>query len=96
MLWRSVRLAIKFRIVRLVLFQDIVDGSQQHSGNSSHGFLVTAALFQSIVTVDNFGVLVLTLDSGKRTLNKKGFDVNSGATDTSGFLLPGTLVVLRS
>ena len=57
---------------------------------------MTSALSQSIVTVNDFRVLVFALDSGKRTLNKKRLDVNTRAADTSGFLLSGTLVILRS
>lgn len=40
-----VRLSIKVGVVRLILFEDIVDGSQQHSRNRDDGFLVTSALF---------------------------------------------------
>jgi len=78
-----------------VFLENAADGSQQHSSNSNDGFLVTPALFQSIVTFDNFRGLLLAFNSRKRTLNKQGVNVNTCAADTSGFLLSGALVILR-
>lgn len=54
-----------------------------------------SALFQSIVTVDDFRVF-LSFNRGKRTLNQKRLDVNVGTADMGGLLIFGALVVLRS
>ena len=85
----------KLSIVRLVLLQNVVDGSQQHSGDSDDSFFVSPALFESEITVTDFRKLFGT-DGCKSALNEQRLDVSSGATDSGGFLLPGTLIVLRS
>jgi hypothetical protein len=62
-----------------MLFKNIIDGGQQHSGNSKHSFLMTSALFQSIIKVDNFQMLIFTFNHGQSALNQKRFGVNAGA-----------------
>ena len=91
---RAVALAVKFRIVRFVFLEDVVDGGQQHSGNGDDGFLVASTLFECNIAISDFRELPST-DSTKGTLNKKQLDVGSSPTDSGSFLLPGTLVVLR-
>ena len=91
---RAVALAVKFRIVRFVFLEDVVDGGQQHSGNGDDGFLVASTLFECNIAISDFRELPST-DSTKGTLNKKRLDVGSSPTDSGSFLLPGTLVVLR-
>ena len=91
---RAVALTVKFRIVRFVFLEDVVDGGQQHSGNGDDGFLVASTLFECNIAISDFRELPST-DSTKGTLNKKRLDVGSSPTDSGSFLLPGTLVVLR-
>lgn len=91
---RSVALAVKFGIVRFIFLEHIVDDREQHSGNGNNGFLVSSALFESHIAITDFRELLGT-DSTKSTLNKQRFDVSSSSTDSGGFLLSGTLVVLR-
>ena len=52
------KLPIKLRVVRFVFLQDVVDGSQQHSGDGDNRFLVSSPLFNSIVTISDFRVHV--------------------------------------
>lgn len=91
---RSVGVAVEFWVVRLVLFENVVDGSQQHSGDGDDGFLVTPALFESKIAVADFWELFGS-NSVESALNEQRLDVGSGTADPGGFLLPGTLVVLR-
>ena len=58
-------------------------------------FLVTPALLDRQVPIADFGIALLA-NSIKCTLNQQRFDVVTGTTNASGFLLTGTLVVLRS
>ena len=89
-----VALSVEFRIVRLVLLEHIVDNRKEHSGNGNDGFLVATTFFECKVTISDFREL-LGADGRKSALNKQGLDVGSGSADSGGFLLPGTLVVLR-
>ena len=89
-----VALSIEFRVVRLVLLEHIVDSRKEHSGNGNDGLFVTPTLFERKVAIPNFRKLLGT-DSAKSALNKQRFDVGSGSTDSGGFLLSGTLIVLR-
>ena len=89
-----VTLAVEFRVVRLVFLEHVVDSRKEHPGNGDDGFLVTSALFESEVAISDFREL-LSFNGGKSALNKQRFDVGSGPADSGGFLLPGTLVVLR-
>ena len=43
---RLVRFAVKLRMVRLVLLEDVVDDIRQHPGDSNDSFLVPAPLFK--------------------------------------------------
>ena len=88
-----VALSVEFGVVRLVLLEHIVDNRKEHSGNGNNGFLVSSALFESHIAITDFWELLGT-DSTKGTLNKKRFDVGSSPTDSGGFLLPGTFIVL--
>ena len=92
---RLVRLSIKLSIVRFVFLQNVVNGSQEHSGDSDNRFLVSAPLFDSIVAVSDFGVS-FAADSAKRALNKQRFDVNPCAGNAGSFYLAGAIIVLRS
>ena len=56
MFWRSVRPAIEFGIVRLILFEDVINGSEQHSGNSNNRFLMTSALFNRKIPTADFRI----------------------------------------
>ena len=53
---RSVHPAIQLGILRLILFENVVNGSEQHSGNSNNCFLVTSALFNREVATADFRV----------------------------------------
>ena len=56
--WWPVVLAVEVGVVRLVFLQDIVDGSQQHSGDSNDSFLVSSAFFERKVTISDLGMMV--------------------------------------
>lgn len=92
--WRLVCLPVKFRIIRLIFLEHVVNDREQHSGNSDDGFLVTSALFESKVAISDFREL-FSFNGGKSALNKQRFDVDSSSADSGAFLLPGTFVVLR-
>ena len=85
---------IKLRIVWLILFENVVDGSEQHSCDSDNRFLMPPAFFQREITVLDFGVLA-ALTNSKRTLYQQRLDICPGSADSGGFLLSGALVVLR-
>ena len=89
-----VALSIAFGVVRLVPLEHIVDSRKEHSGNDNDGLFVTPTLFEREVAISDFREF-LCADSAKSALNKQRFDVGSGSTDSGGFLLSGTLVVLR-
>ena len=44
---RTVSLAVRLRVIRFVLLEDVVDGSLQHKGVGDDGRLVSTALLQS-------------------------------------------------
>ena len=46
MFWRSVAAPIQFGVIGFILFENVVDGSQQHPCNGNDGFFVTPALFK--------------------------------------------------
>ena len=85
---------VKFRIVWLILFKNVVNGGQQHSGNGDDRFLVTSAFFNRKIPIADFGVAFGT-NGTKSALNKQRLDVSPRTTDASGFLLSRTLIVLR-
>ena len=78
---------------RVLFLENVVDSGQQHSGNGNDGLFVSMTLFECKVTISDFRELLGT-DGIKSALNKQRFDVGSGATDSGGFLLSGTFVVL--
>ena len=94
MRWRSVSLPIKFRIVRLIFLEYVVNSRQEHSSNGDDCFLVATAFLESKVAIADFWEFFGT-NRIEGALNKQRFDVGSGPTDSGGFLLTGTLVVLR-
>ena len=51
---RNIYFVGKLSIVRLVLLQNVVDGSQQHSGNSDDSLSVTTTLVECKVTISDF------------------------------------------
>ena len=55
---------------------------------------MSPALFESEIAVADFREL-LGSNGTERALHQQGLDVGSGSTDSGGFLLAGTLVVLR-
>jgi len=59
-------------------------------------FLRRLRFFQSVVLIEDFGMICFSFDRGKRTLNEQRLDVNPGAADTSCFLLSRALIVLLS
>ena len=91
---RLVRFAVKLWIIRLVLFEDVVDGSQQHPCNGNNRFLVSAPLFKIEITGTDFRSF-FTLDGSKSTLHEQRLDVSASPADSGCFLLSGALVVLR-
>ena len=91
---RPVALAIELRVVRLVLLEHIVNGGEQHPGNGDNRLLVSAAFLESQVTIPDFWELLGT-NGAESALNKQRLDVSSGPADSGGFLLSGTLIVLR-
>ena len=92
--WSVVTTEIKFRIVWLILLENDVDGSEQHSRDSDNGFLVSPAFFQREVSVLDFRMLIALTDS-KRTLYQQRLDIRPGSADSGSFLLSCALVVLR-
>ena len=44
---RPVSLAVKLWVVRFIFLEDVVDGSQQHSGDSDDSFFVSPALLRA-------------------------------------------------
>ena len=56
---------------------------------------MTASLLDRIIAVSDFGVFI-ALDSGVSTLNQQRLNIRSCAGNASGFLLTGTIVILRS
>lgn len=53
---RLVGFSVEFRIVRLIVFEDVVDGGQQHSRNSDNRFLVATAFFEIEVADTDFRI----------------------------------------
>ena len=92
--WRSVCLPVKFRIVRLIFLENVVNSCKEHSGNGDDCFLVSTAFLESKVAIADFWEFLGT-NRIEGALNKQRFDVGSGPADSGGFLLAGTLVVLR-
>ena len=90
-----VRLAVKLRVVRFVLLQDVVDGSQQHPGDGDNRFLVSAPLFNGVIAVGDFRVL-LAADRVQSALHEQRLEVNPGTGNARGLLFSRALVVLRS
>ena len=86
--------AVEFRVVRFVLLEHIVDSCKEHPGNGDDGFLVSTALLESEVTIADLREL-LGSNGAESALNEQRLDIGSGSADSGGFLLPGTLVVLR-
>ena len=82
---RTVSLAVRLRVIRFVLLEDVVDGSQQHKGDGDDGLLVTTALLQSEIAMADFWVL-LCPDSTERTLHQQGLDVCPSPAAPGGFL----------
>ena len=87
-------MSIKLGIVGLILLEDVVNGSEQHSCNGNDSFFVTPALFQVFVAPADFRIAFLA-NCTQRTLNKQRLDVGTGSADSGGFLLTSALVVLR-
>lgn len=90
----SVCPAIEFGVVRLVLPQNVENGSEQHSSDGNDRFLVTPALFNRKIPTADFRV-ALFANRTKSTLNKQRLNVSTCPADTSGFLLSGAFVILR-
>ena len=91
---RVIALSVEFRIVRLILLEHIVNSREEHFGNGDDSFLVAPTFFECEAVAANIWKL-LGADRIERTLNKQRLNVGSDPADSGGFLLPGTLVVLR-
>ena len=91
---QNVCFAVKFRVVRFIFPENVVDGSQQHSGNGDDSLFVPTTLFERKVTISDFRELLDT-DSAKSALNKHRFDLDSGPADSGSFLFLCAFVVLR-
>ena len=89
-----VTFAVELRIVRLIFLKHVVNGGEQHPGNGDDCFLVATAFLESKVAIADFWEFLGT-NRIEGALNKQRFDVGSGPADSGGFLLAGTLVVLR-
>ena len=87
-------MSIKLGIVGLILLEDVVNCSEQHSCNGNDGFFVTPALFQVFIAPADFRIAFLA-NCTQRTLNKQRLDVGTGSANSGGFLLSSALVVLR-
>ena len=85
MRWRSVCLPVKFRIVRLIFLENVVNSCKEHSGNGDDCFLVSTAFLESKVAIADFWVL-LCPDSTERTLHQQGLDVCPSPAAPGGFL----------
>ena len=73
---RNIYFVGKLSIVRLVLLQNVVDGSQQHSCNSDNSFLVTSALFNRKIPIADFRV-ALGANRAQSTLNQQSLNVSA-------------------
>ena len=87
-------MSIKLGSVGLILLENVVNGSEQHSCNGNNGFFVTPALFQVFIAPANLRI-ALFANCTQRTLNEQRLDVGPGSANSGGFLLSGALVVLR-
>ena len=87
-------MSIKLGIVGLILLEDVVNGSEQHSCNGNDSFFVTPALFYVVVAIANLRIAFLA-NRAQRTLNKQRFDVSARSADSGSFLFSGALIVLR-
>ena len=90
----AVALAVKFRIVRFIFLEHIVDGCEQHPGNGDDGFLVAPAFLECKIAIADFREFSGT-NCTEGALNKQRFDVGTSPADSGRFLLPGALIVLR-
>ena len=87
-------MSIKLGIVGLILLENVVNGSEQHSCNGNDSFFVTPALFQVFIAPADLRIALLA-DCTQCTLNEQRLDVCSGSANSGSFFLPGALVVLR-
>ena len=55
---RQIRLDEPLGIISLVLFENVVDGSQQHSGDGDNSFPVTATFLDRVIAILDFVVFV--------------------------------------
>lgn len=81
-------MSVKLGFVGIFLFQNVVNSCKQCSGNGNDGFFVTSALFQCTVTVVDFRMLILALNSSQSALNQQWFDICARTADASSFFLP--------
>ena len=61
---------IKLGIVGLILLENVVNGSEQHSCNGNDSFFMTPALFQVFIASADFRIAFLA-NCTQRTLNKQ-------------------------
>ena len=47
-------LAVKLRIVRLIFLEHVVNGGEQHSGNSDNGLFMSPAFLECKITIADF------------------------------------------
>lgn len=66
---RNICLSVKFGVVGVILFQNVVDGGEQHPSNGNNGLLVTSALLNRKIPIADFRV-TLSTNSTERTLSQ--------------------------
>ena len=89
-----VTFAVELRVVRLVLLEYVVNSCKEHPGNGDDGLFMSPAFLECKIAITDFRKF-LGANRIEGALNKKWLDVSTGPADSCGFLLPGTLIVLR-
>lgn len=78
---RHVHLRVSSRGVWLIFAQNVVDGSQEPSGNGNYGFLFPSPLLKSVLLPIDFRML-LTAAGSKSDLNQQWLEIGAGLADT--------------
>lgn len=60
-------MAVKLRVVRLILFENVINGGQQHSGNGNDRLVVAAPFLEVQIAASDFW-MSFCLDSTERAL----------------------------
>ena len=64
--WRLVYAAIKLCVIRFILFEDVIDSGQQHSGNGNDRFVMTTPFLETYdlkgkATRNNYAMTLLLI-----------------------------------